>query len=221
MTGGNALTGVDYRRTLFSPRWFMENMLWIVTKEKRLEKFLLNQEQSAMMDHIEFCLANELPVRIIVLKARQIGATTFFAALGFWLTAMNRNQTYGIVAHRLDSAESIFQKCKIFYNNLPREMQPATTQMSTDGITFDRKNGAGINSKIQFATVNEGVYRGQTLSYLHLSECAFWERDVQAVENSLAPTVAVKPRTIVRHLRMPLSKRRCMASSFSTETKTA
>jgi hypothetical protein len=110
---------------------------------------------------------------------------------------MNRNITYGIVAHLLKSAESIFQKCKVYYNNIPKELQPATTQMSSEGITFDRKNGMGINSKIQFATVSEGVFRGQTLSFLHLTECAFWEGNVQAIENSLAPTVSINPRTII------------------------
>ena len=175
----------------------MENLLYIVDKKNNLVKFKLNEEQSKMLEHIEFCLNNDLPIRMIVLKARQIGATTFFSALGFWFSAMNRNITYGIVAHLLKSAESIFQKCKVYYNNLPKELQPATTQMSSEGITFDRKNGMGINSKIQFATVSEGVFRGQTLSYLHLTECAFWEGNVQAIENSLAPTVSINPKTII------------------------
>ena len=197
MPKNNPLNTVDYSKTIFSPRWFMENMLYIVDKKNQLVKFTLNEEQSRMLDHVEFCLANDLPIRMIVLKARQIGATTFFSALGFWFAAMNRNITYGIVAHLLKSAESIFQKCKVYYNNLPKELQPATTQMSSEGITFDRKNGQGINSKIQFATVSEGVFRGQTLSYLHLTECAFWEGNVQAIENSLAPTVSINPRTII------------------------
>jgi hypothetical protein len=193
----NPLSQVDYKNTIFSPRWFMENLLYIVDKKNQLVKFKLNEEQSRMLDHIEFCLENDLPIRMIVLKARQIGATTFFSALGFWFSSMNRNITYGIVAHLLKSAESIFQKCKVYYNNLPKELQPATTQMSSEGITFDRKNGSGINSKIQFATVSEGVFRGQTLSFLHLTECAFWEGNVQAIENSLAPTVSINPRTII------------------------
>ena len=175
----------------------MENMLYIVDKKNQLVKFKLNEEQDQLLKHVEYCLENDLPIRMIVLKARQIGSTTFFTALGFWWAAMNRNVTYGIVAHLMKSAESIFQKCKVFYNNLPEEMQPATTQMSGEGITFDRKNGKGINSKVQFATVNEGVFRGQTLSYLHLTECAFWEGNVQAIENSLAPTVSLNPKTMV------------------------
>lgn len=193
----NILASIDYSKTIFSPRWFMENMLYIVDKNGKLGPFRLNREQNILMEHIEFCLANDIPVRIMLLKARQIGATTFFTALGFWFACMNRNKSYGIVAHRLDSAYSIFNKCKIFYNNLPKEMRPATTQFSSEGITFDKKNGMGINSKIQFATVNEGVFRGQTLSYLHLSECAFWEGNVQAIENSLAPTIAYLPGTII------------------------
>lgn len=189
--------GPDYSKTIFSPRWFLENMVYIVNKAGELVPLKLNREQSIMLEHIEFCLDNDVPIRMIVLKARQIGSTTLFAALGFWLASMNRNVNYGIVAHRLDSAESIFNKCKLFYNNLPKEMQPKTTQMSSEGITFDTKNGRGINSKIAFATVNEGVFRGQTLRYLHLTECAFWERDVQAIENSLGPTVSYNPGTII------------------------
>lgn len=196
-TTNNPLVGIDYQETLFNPRWFMENMLKIVDKDSKLVDFKLNQEQATLLNHIEFCLANDLPVRIIVLKARQIGATTFFAGLGFWFTAMNINKMYGIVAHRLDSAESIFKKTKIFYNNLPTEIRPSTVQFSSETITFDKKDGTGINSQIKFATVNEGVFRGQTLGYLHESECAFWEGNVQAIENSLAPTVALKPWTIV------------------------
>jgi len=172
-------------------------MLFIVDKRNQLVKFTLNEEQEKMLSHVEYCLENDLPIRMIVLKARQIGSTTFFTALGFWWAAMQRNVTYGIVAHLMKSAESIFQKCKVFYNNLPTEMQPSTTQMSGEGITFDRKNGKGINSKVQFATVSEGVYRGQTLTYLHLTECAFWDGNVQAIENSLAPTVSINPRTMV------------------------
>ena len=175
----------------------MENMLYIVDKKNNLVKFTLNEEQDKLLQHVEYCLANDKPIRMIVLKARQIGSTTFFTALGFWWSAMNRNVTYGIVAHLMKSAESIFQKCKVFYNNLPLEMQPTTTQMSGEGITFDKKNGKGINSKIQFATVNEGVYRGQTITYLHLTENAFWDGNVQAIENSLAPTVALNPKTMV------------------------
>ncbi|MDA3931706.1 MAG: hypothetical protein PF513_03125 [Tenericutes bacterium] len=193
----NPLSGIDYKDTLFNPRWFIENMLKIVDKAGHLIPFKLNDEQLQMLDHIEFCLNNDVPIRMIVLKARQIGSTTFFSAIGFWFAVMNLNTKYGIVAHRLDSASSIFEKCKIFYNNLPKALRPSTIQMSSEGITFDKKDGSGINSKISFATVNEGVFRGQTLSYLHLTECAFWEGNVQAIENSLGPTISLHPRTMI------------------------
>jgi hypothetical protein len=193
----NVLTGIEYERTIFSPRWYMENMLYIVDKNGNLIKFKLNKEQRALLRHIEFCLGNGIPVRMIILKARQIGLTTFCVGFGYWHTSMNKNKNYGIVAHRLDSAQSIFEKTKIFYNNIPRELRPQTTQFSSEGIKFDKKDGTGINSRIQFATVSEGVFRGQTLSYLHLSECAFWDGNVQAIENSLSPTVALAPGTII------------------------
>lgn len=188
---------IDYEKTIFSPRWFLENLLYIVDKEGRTLPFKLNREQDAMMRHIEICLANDIPIRIRLLKARQIGATTFFSALGFWFAAMHRNTNYGIVAHRLDSAQSIFMKTKMFYNYLPKELRPSTTQFSSEAITFDTREGKGINSKIQFATAGEGVYRGQTLKYLHKSESAFWEGDILQINNSLSPTVPLSPGTII------------------------
>lgn len=179
------------------PRWFIENMLVITNKVGKQVPFKLNEEQDELLRHIEICLANDLPIRMIVLKARQIGSTTFFSALGFWLASMNMNKNYGIVAHRLDSAKSIYDKCKMYYNNLEKEMQPQTTQNSSDGITFNTKDGKGINSKIMFSTVSEGVFRGQTLTYLHLTECAFWEGDIQAIENSIAPTIPYEAGTMI------------------------
>lgn len=175
----------------------MENMLYITDKGNRTKLFKLNYAQSQMMNHIEFCLANEIPIRIKLLKARQIGATTFFTALGMWVAAMHTNANYSIVAHRHDSAQSIFEKTKIFYNHLPKEMKPETTRFSSEGITFDKKNGKGINSRISFSTVGEGVYRGTTITYLHKSESAFWEGNIQAINNSLAPTVAYLPGTFI------------------------
>ena len=186
-----------YGETIFSPRWFMENMLYITDKRGRLIPFKLNYEQSVMLQHIEFCLDNDIPIRMIVLKARQIGSTTFFTGLGFWFAAMHKNMNYNIVAHRLDSAESIFTKCKVFYNNLIKEMRPETTSFSSETIVFDKKGGKGVGSKIKFATASDGVFRGLTIQYLHQSERAFYEGSFEAIDNSLNPTVADAPWTII------------------------
>src|SRR5690606_41745136 len=97
----------------------MENLLYIVDKNGKLVRFKLNEEQNIMMYHIEFCLANDLPIRMIVLKARQIGSTTFFAAFGLWMARMNANVIYNIVAHRDESEQNCYNTCWVFYHNLP------------------------------------------------------------------------------------------------------
>ena len=185
-----------YRETIFRPRWFMENMLEIVNKEGKTVPFILNEEQNVLMEHIEFCMENDLPIRMIILKARQIGSTTFFTGFGYWMASMNVNTNYGIVAHRMDSAQSIFQKTKLFFNSVEPSLRPKTVQFSSEGITFDTKDGRGINSQIKFATAGEGVFRGQTLRMLHESEKAFWEGNIQQINNSLSPTIADSPGTV-------------------------
>ena len=42
----NQLGGVDYENTIFSPRWFLENCLWIVDKDANLIRFKLNRTGS-------------------------------------------------------------------------------------------------------------------------------------------------------------------------------
>ena len=74
---------------------------------------------------------------------------------------MNRNTNYGIVAHRLDSAQSIFDKTKMFYNFLPKELRPSTIQFSSEAIKFDKKDGTGINSMIQFRDGGRGYFGGR------------------------------------------------------------
>lgn len=153
------------------PREFIENFLYIKTKGGKFDKFKLNKPQDRLMKIVEGCLESGKPIRVRILKARQMGFSTFIAALGFWWAAMNLNSSYAVVAHKRDSAESLYQKNKIFYDYLPREMKPNFSRMSSEGMTFDK-----LRSEIFFGTAGGGeLFRGMTILFLHKSEKAFWD----------------------------------------------
>jgi hypothetical protein len=146
------------------------------------------------MDIIEKGLKEKKPIRIRVLKARQMGFSTLISALGFWWSSMNENSTYAVVAHKESSASSIFEKNKIFYDNLPSPLKPKTNRFNSERISFSIDGGGGLRSKIFFGTAGGGeLFRGETILFLHKSEVAFWEDKSGTLKKSLNATVPFSP----------------------------
>lgn len=183
-----------YEEILASPRAFIENFCYITTKDGKFELFKLNYPQQKLMDLVEKGLKENKPIRIRVLKARQMGFSTLISAIGFWWSAMNENSTYAVVAHKDSSASSIFEKNKIFYDNLPKPLRPQTNRFNSERISFSIDGGGGLRSKIFFGTAGGGeLFRGETILFLHKSEIAFWEDKTGTLKKSLNATVPYEP----------------------------
>jgi hypothetical protein len=190
----------NYEDILGNPRKFIENFCYITTKDGKFELFKINEPQNKLMELIEKQLAAKKPIRIRVLKARQMGFSTLISAIGFWWAAMNENSAYAVVAHKDSSASSIFEKNKIFYDNLPKAMKPRINRFNSEKISFnvdgDQMTGEvkGLRSKIFFGTAGGGeLFRGETILFLHKSEIAFWEDKNGVLKKSLNATVPYSP----------------------------
>ena len=182
-----------------SPRKFIENFLYITTKEGTFIKFKLNKAQDELMTYIEECLEIGKPIRMRVLKSRQLGISTFSMALAFYWATMKRYQNCGLVAHNKDSTQSIFDKARIFYDNLPSWLQPKTNRFSSEAISYDyaSEDGGGLKSGIFFGTAGgSDLFRGKTITFLHKSEKAFWE-EPELLNKSLNATVPLLPNTFI------------------------
>lgn len=112
-------------------------------------------------------LIKKLHKRNIILKARQLGFTTFIAIL-FLDSALfakkNNPVTAAIVAHTEKDAKEIFDdKVKFAYDNLPEVVRQAmpTGRDRADSVEFTHNN-----SKITVSV----SFRGSTLTHLHISE---------------------------------------------------
>lgn len=184
----------SYKEYFGNPRKFIEEFCYITTKEGTFERFKLNYPQEKLMRMIEKCLEEKRPIRIRVLKARQMGFSTLISALGFWWSAMNENMAYAVVAHKESSAQAIFSKNKMFYDNLPKAIKPKTDKFNSEVISFNDSNGTGLRSKIFFGTAGGGeLFRGETILFLHKSEVAFWEDKSGVLQKSLNATVPYVP----------------------------
>jgi hypothetical protein len=112
----------------------------------------------------------------IVLKARQMGLTTW-AAARFFLKTISRPGTLTLqVAHTQESAEEIFRIVHRFLDCLPEELRTGLLRTSRDNtrqIVF-----ADIDSQYRVVTAGDrNAGRGLTVQNLHCSELARWPGD--------------------------------------------
>lgn len=159
------------RSSTKSPRQWIENNLWIKTKDRRVILLRFNDIQ-------EEYWANKTDWDII-LKYRQGGISTLVLAEFFEDTARNENTTSVVVAHDRDSTEKLFNIVKMYFDRLPLDEKarlcanPEKPQYKNRReLYFDKINSwfvVGTAGNIEFG-------RGQTINNLHCSEVAFWPR---------------------------------------------
>ena len=144
--------------------YFAENYLFIINKKNKLSHLKMNMAQRNIYEAIQ---SNKF---IKILKARQLGSSTFIAAYFFWRTLFNLNERTLIIAHQHKSVKSIFRIYKTYYDNLPSFMKFKTNQSSANTIEFE------TGSFIKVGSAASEAFRGiSAISNLHLSEVAFWD----------------------------------------------
>ena len=126
--------------------------------------------------------------RNIVLKARQLGISTWIAAR-FFLNTITRPGTLSVqVAHDQNSAEEIFRIVHRFLENLPERLRVGALQTSRANVrqlVFPR-----LDSEYRVETAADpNAGRGLTIRNLHCSEVARWPRDAAGTLASLRAAV--------------------------------
>ena len=153
------------------------------------------------IDHQE---GQDLPVRIIIVKSRQTGCSTWIQGYMTKRAVTMPLRNILIVAHKMDTARNLFVMGRRMYDNLPASIKPGlvgrATPTKAGGILhFGTKAGgsiSGLDSRIQIDTAEEvGGGRGFTYTDLHLSEPAWWPSGGKAL--SLLPAVPDEPGTSI------------------------
>ena len=184
------------------PRTYIERFLKIRTKDSKIVPFKLNQPQKRLYDEVMRQRRAGKPVRIIILKARQMGFSTLTEGMLFHSTATGFNVESLVVAHKDDATAQLFGMSKRFYDELPAELKPMRRASNAQEIVFDapanKPDVKGLKSRIRCATAGgTGIGRSYTLTNLHLSEFGFWPGDKMATYIGLAQAVPYKPGTTV------------------------
>ncbi len=177
---------------------YIEKYLKIRDKNAKVIPFKLNQPQCKLYEAIRRQAAAGKPVRVIILKARQMGFSTLTEAMIFKRTSTKRNITSAIVAHQSEATNNLFEMSKRFYSELPPQMQPEKKASNAKELVFNTDGNTGLNSRIKvFTAGGDGIGRSDTLQNLHISELAFWPGDVKATMTGLMQAVPQNPDTMV------------------------
>ena len=123
-------------------------------------------------------------VRVIILKARQLGVSTYVAARLYRHTINNMGTRCIIIGHERRASANLFEIVKRMHDGLPAEIRPAVGTSNAESLLFDRLDSGYIVS----VTSGEGTGRSATAQLLHASETAFWD-DLPLQMASLMQTV--------------------------------
>lgn len=171
-------------------RKFCPEFLKIKNKKANVVFFHLNKSQQIVLAIIERLIQLGVPVRLIILKARQKGISTLIEAYIFWRTAYGKNKKSAIISHEGDATDNMWEMQNRYYDNLPEAMQPQKKYHNAKELTF-----AKTNSEIKFWTAEKGdVGSSHTIQYAHLTELAKW-RDPKTTLTAFLQTIPDDPET--------------------------
>ncbi len=169
---------VELKEDFDSPQWRLNNLYYCVNEDGKRTPFRPNMAQQKLFDNLWYLN--------LILKARQMGFTTFIGILGLDQALFKDHYSVGISAHTLKDVENIHEKKIQFpYDNLPeglRNARPADTD-SAKKLKF--ANGSSIEVGTSL--------RSGTFQMVHISEfgklCAKYPEKAREIVTGTLETV--------------------------------
>lgn len=146
---------------------FAQRFFWIKSKRAHIIPFRFDRPQADYH--------TKRTDRNIILKARQIGFSTYHVAriLHWALTEDFVNCV--IVAQKGETSRLMLDMVRTLYEHLPARMQPPLERDSEYQMTFPETRSA-----IRITSPTKDAGRSQTIQHLYLTELAFWDNADEA-----------------------------------------
>ena len=174
--------------------FYAKAALSIRTKEGEIAPLKLNPAQQILDDAVQKQLQTEGKIRIIILKARQQGLSTYTGGYLYYAVSQEKARKAMVITHHADSTRALFDLTKRFHEHCPEILKPHTKYSSRRELSFD-----ALDSSYVVATAGgDSVGRGETLTHAHCSEQAFWPKSTaQDIWNGLLQAIPNAPKTAV------------------------
>jgi hypothetical protein len=136
-------------------------------------------ERSLRANAVQRTFEQEYGKQNIVLKARQMGITTWVAGRFFLKTVTARGVMTVQVAQTREAAEGIFRMVQRFWECLPAELREGPLRRSRANV--GQMCFPELDSEFRVVSAaDENAGRGLTVQYLHCSEVSRWPGDAGA-----------------------------------------
>ena len=166
--------------------------LFIRTKSGEIKPFIPNFAQKVVLEKIEQCIKAGRPVRIRLLKARQLGFSTLFEAIIYAFTSRRQGFHSLVIADDEEGSKELFEMNKLYHEMLPEYAKTPTKKSNAIALEFE-----GLKAKIHIDTArNKRAGRGSTFQIVHRSESSRFQfyKDVSL---GIANAVADIPGTMI------------------------
>jgi len=182
---------------------YYSRFLKIVTKDSKMTSFNFNTYQAQLWEVMDRLVKENRPIRIIILKARQLGISTYCTGRSVHTTATNKNRRCLTIAQDKDASTNLFKMSTRFYDHLPDVIKPMKRFSNKKELIFEnpdehlRASNPGLMSSLEIETANnENAGRSKTITDLHISELAFWN-NAGTVLTGLFQAVPNNPETSI------------------------
>ena len=112
-------------------------------------------------------------VRLIILKARQLGSSTYVSVRYYRKTTMWLGQRTYILTHEDAATQNLFGMVQDIHEEMPDDYRPTATTDNANELDF-----GGLHSGYRVGTAKnvKGAGRSSNIQNFHGSEVAFWPR---------------------------------------------
>lgn len=170
--------------------FFSRNCLKIKTKDAKVSPFVFNESQEYLHKKCEELLSTTGMVRILLIKGRQFGGSTYVGARFYHKASTNRAVNTFILSHESGTTDKLFKMVKLFQENNP--IAPNVRKSNSRELDF-----SDLNSTYYVGTAGSGeVGRGGTVHLFHGSEVSMW-KNTDDIQTGLMESVPDLPKTEV------------------------
>ena len=149
---------------------YASRCLTIRTKAGPHHRLLLNEAQRTVHERLQKQLKETGKVRAYILKARQLGMSTYIAGRFYWRCTHRRGSWVYILTHERDATNNLFAMVDRFHSNINHLMKPETSRENAKELRFGI-----LDSGYAIGTAGaRAAGRSQTIQFFHGSEVAFW-----------------------------------------------
>jgi len=149
---------------------YAEKCLRIRTKNGRIAKFIMNSAQLRVHEAIEEQRDLQGRVRVLILKARQWGCSTYVGARFYWRASHQRGVKAYVLTHRQEATDNLYRMIERFHAHCPEMVKPKTGIANAKSLSFGK-----LESGFVMTTAGgRATGRSDTVQLFHGSEVAFW-----------------------------------------------